>query len=263
MNFYPLLVSEPVMLNSSILRPVLNWLAAAILAGAFVFVYLYNPSTVMSATSPSPSTPAAPPKGPPPANLETAVFATGCFWCSQAVLERLPGVWEATCGYIGGTVVNPTYEQVCTGKTGHAEATLVKFDPKVISYDELLEWFWHMHDPTTLNRQGYDEGTQYRSAIFYFTDAQKATAEKSRAAAQKDFKDKIVTEITKASVFYTAESYHQEYFNSHPTQGYCQGIISPKLAKLKLTLAATTAGTAVQSAPPAASGTASPAPGAR
>ncbi len=247
------------MLQPSALRTALGWLAAAIFAGAFAFVYIYNPSTAMPATSPTSANPAtsAQPKGPPPANLETAIFATGCFWCSQAVLERLPGVWEATCGYTGGSVANPTYEQVSSGKTGHAEATMVKFDPKVISYDELLEWFWHMHDPTTLNRQGYDEGTQYRSAIYYFSDAQRLAAEKSRAAAQKDFKDKIVTEITKASAFYKAEDYHQEFFNNNPSQGYCQGVISPKLAKLKLTLAPTTAGSATQPAAAAksASGT--------
>ena len=250
------------MLNPAHVRTALSWLAAAILAGAFAFVYLYNPSTVMSATSPTPANPAssAQKKGPPPANLETAIFATGCFWCSQAVLERIPGVWEATCGYTGGNVTNPSYQQVCTGKTGHAEATQVRFDPKVISYEELLDWFWHMHDPTTLNRQGYDEGTQYRSAIFYFNDAQRVAAEKSKTAAQKDFKDKIVTEITKATAFYVAEDYHQEYFNNNSSQGYCQAIISPKLAKLKLTLAPTSAGTAVK-ASPAATSAATPAAG--
>jgi peptide-methionine (S)-S-oxide reductase len=198
----------------------------------------------MSAATPPPTSPppVPPKKGPPPANLETAVFGTGCFWCSQAVFERLDGVWEATCGYMGGTVANPTYEQVCTELTGHAEVTQVKFDPKVVSYEQLLEWFWHMHDPTTLNRQGADTGTSYRSVIFYFSDAQKAAAEKSKAAAQKNFKDPIVTEITKAATFYKAEDYHQEYFNNNSSQGYCQIIIAPKLDKLKLPETPTTAG---------------------
>jgi len=224
-------------------RPLLGWLAAAVFVGGLAFAYLFNPSSAMSATPPSATTsPASPKKGPPPANLETAVFGTGCFWCSQAVFERLDGVWESTCGYMGGTVAKPTYEQVCTGKTGQAEVTQVKFDPKVISYEQLLEWFWHMHDPTTLNRQGADMGTQYRSAIFYFSDDQKAAAEKSKAAAQKNFKDPIVTEITKAGVFYPAENYHQEYFNNNSDQGYCRIIIAPKLDKLKLPQTPTTAG---------------------
>jgi peptide-methionine (S)-S-oxide reductase len=226
------------------LRTVLNCLAAIVVAGLFAFVYFYTPSTAMhAATSPVASTTPAPQKkGPPPANLETAVFGTGCFWCSQAVFERLDGVWEATCGYMGGTVANPTYQLVCTETTGHAEVTMVKFDPKVISYEQLLEWFWHMHDPTTLNRQGADVGTSYRSAIFYYSDAQKAAAEKSKAAAQKNFKDPIVTEITKAGPFYKAEDYHQEYFNNNSNQGYCRLIIAPKLDKLKLPETPTTAG---------------------
>jgi peptide-methionine (S)-S-oxide reductase len=225
-------------------RALLGWLAALVVVGLFAFIYVYNPSTAMSAATPPPTSPppVPPKKGPPPANLETAVFGTGCFWCSQAVFERLDGVWEATCGYMGGTVANPTYEQVCTELTGHAEVTQVKFDPKVVSYEQLLEWFWHMHDPTTLNRQGADTGTSYRSVIFYFSDAQKAAAEKSKAAAQKNFKDPIVTEITKAATFYKAEDYHQEYFNNNSSQGYCQIIIAPKLDKLKLPETPTTAG---------------------
>ncbi len=226
-------------------RSLLGWLAALVVAGMFAFVYIYNPSTAMPAATSSTSTPPMPApqkKGPPPADLETAVFGTGCFWCSQAVFERLDGVWEATCGYMGGTVANPTYDQVCTETTGHAEVTQVKFDPKVISYAQLLEWFWHMHDPTTLNRQGADTGTSYRSVIFYFNDAQKAAAERSKAAAQKNFKDPIVTEITKAGPFYKAEDYHQEYFNNNSDAGYCRIIIAPKLDKLKLPEAPTTAG---------------------
>jgi peptide-methionine (S)-S-oxide reductase len=225
-------------------RSLWGWLAALVVAGMFAFVYIYNPTAMPAATSSTSTAPQPAPqkKGPPPADLETAVFGTGCFWCSQAVFERLDGVWEATCGYMGGTVANPTYEQVCTETTGHAEVTQVKFDPKVISYEQLLEWFWHMHDPTTLNRQGADTGTSYRSVIFYYNDAQKAAAEKSKAAAQKNFKDLIVTEITKASAFYKAEDYHQEYFNNNSNAGYCRIIIAPKLDKLKLPEAPTTAG---------------------
>lgn len=217
----------------SFIRTASGWLAFAVVVGIFIFVYLYAPSDLSMKTPSNPATVAK--KGPPPANLETATFGTGCFWCSQAVFERLDGVWEATCGYMGGTVANPTYEQVCTELTGHAEVTQVKFDPKVISYEKLLEWFWHMHDPTTLNRQGNDTGTQYRSVIFYSTPEQKATAEKSLAAAQKNFRDPIVTEISPATAFYKAEDYHQEYFNSHASAGYCQLIIAPKLQKLNLT----------------------------
>jgi len=233
------------------LRTAFSWIATAVFTGALAFLYL-NPSIAMPATSPTPNpNPAATSqkKGPPPANLETAIFATGCFWCSQAVLERLPGVWEATCGYTGGTVANPTYQQVCTGTTGHAEATQVKFDPKVISYEELLEWFWRMHDPTTLNRQGADTGTQYRSAIFYFSAAQQVAAEKSKLTAQKNFKSPIVTEITKASAFYKAEDYHQEYFNNNSSQGYCRVIIAPKLDHLNLPETPTTAGEAAAPTP--------------
>jgi len=243
---------------SSFLRTVLGWLVFALVAGLFAFVYLYVPTDMPSKTPTASPTTAK--KGPPPANLETATFGTGCFWCSQAVFERLDGVWEATCGYMGGTLANPTYEQVCTGLTDHAEVTQVKFDPKVISYEKLLEWFWHMHDPTTLNRQGNDTGTQYRSVIFYSNDAQKAAAEKSRSDAQKNFRNPIVTEISPATTFYQAEDYHQEYFNNHASAGYCQLIIAPKLDKLNLTEAPTTAGGTGTKSPATSNGGATPAP---
>jgi len=223
----------------SVFRVASSWLAIATGASLFIFAYLYQPND-MPAQSINTATPSTK-KGPPPANLETATFGTGCFWCSQAVYERVDGVWSATCGYMGGTVANPTYEQVCTELTGHAEVVQLKFDPKVVSYEQLLEWFWHMHDPTTLNRQGADTGTQYRSVIFYSSDAQKVAAEKSKAAAQSRFASPIVTEITAASAFYSAEAYHQEYFNNHSSQGYCQLIIAPKLEKLKLPLTPTMA----------------------
>jgi peptide-methionine (S)-S-oxide reductase len=143
---------------------------------------------------------------------------------------------------MGGTLPNPSYEDVCTGMTGHAESVEVKFDPKVVSYDQLLDWFWRMHDPTTLNRQGNDTGTQYRSAIFYYSDAQKAAAEKSMAAAQKNFRNPIVTEITAATTFYKeTDPHHQEYFNNNSDAGYCRVIIAPKLEHLNLPLKPTTA----------------------
>src|SRR5436190_4306048 len=144
---------------------------------------------------------------------ELATFGGGCFWCIEAVFERLDGVKSVTSGYVGGTVVNPTYEQVCSGTSGHAEVAQIEFDPKKVSYEKLLETFWDAHDPTTLNRQGADEGTQYRSIILYNNETQKAAAEKSKAEAQKNFKSPIVTQIVPLTKFYKAENYHQDYFN--------------------------------------------------
>ncbi len=164
--------------------------------------------------------------------LEIATFGTGCFWCSEAVMERLDGVVKAESGYMGGDVEAPTYEQVCSGRTGHAEVVNVTYDPTKITYDQLLQWFWKMHDPTTLNRQGADTGTQYRSVIFYHSEEQKKLAEASRDRAQADFRDPIVTEITPAGVFWKAESYHQDYYRNNPRQGYCRAVIAPKLDKL-------------------------------
>ena len=150
--------------------------------------------------------------------LETATFGAGCFWCVEAVFLQLEGVHEVVSGYTGGTTVNPTYHAVCMGMTGHAEVIQLEFDPDVISYQELLEVFWHTHDATTLNRQGGDVGTQYRSAIFYHTEAQKRTAEQSKAEmdASDMWDDPIVTEITPTDVFYPAEDYHQNYFQLNP-----------------------------------------------
>lgn len=166
--------------------------------------------------------------------MEKATFGGGCFWCVEAVYERLPGVQSVVSGYAGGTKPNPTYEEVCTGKTGHAEVAQITFDPTKISYDQLLEMFWQAHDPTTLNRQGADVGTQYRSVIFYHDEKQKAAAEKSKAAAQKAFDDPMVTEIVPLKQFYPAENYHQEYYRNHQNAPYCTFIIKPKLKKLKL-----------------------------
>lgn len=169
----------------------------------------------------------------PSGQTETAVFASGCFWCTEAVFEHVPGVKKVTSGYTGGHVANPTYKQVCNGDTGHAEATRIEFDPAVVSYAHLLEIFFESHDPTTLNRQGADEGTQYRSAIFYTNDAQKAAAEAGKKAAQKDFDDPIVTEIAPLGKFYEAEDYHQDYFKNNPHAGYCSFVIKPKVKKLQ------------------------------
>ena len=165
---------------------------------------------------------------------KSAILGAGCFWCVEAVFERLPGVASVESGYTGGTVKDPTYEQVCSGTTGHAEVARITFDPTIVSYDEILSVFWQAHDPTTLNRQGGDVGTQYRSAIFYQSDDEKRIAQASRIAAQKGFADPIVTEITELGVFYPAESYHQDYYRNNPAAPYCMFVIRPKLNKLNL-----------------------------
>lgn len=168
-------------------------------------------------------------------NLETATFGSGCFWCTEAVFQRLKGVESVVSGYSGGEVVDPTYEQICEGSTGHAEVIQVKFDPTVISYDELLNVFWQTHDPTTPNQQGNDIGTQYRSAVFYHSDEQRRVAEvyKKQLDASKTFAGPIVTEITPLTNFYPAEKYHQNYYNDNPYQGYCQFVVRPKVEKLQ------------------------------
>lgn len=164
---------------------------------------------------------------------EIADFGGGCFWCMEAVFERLPGVVAVTSGFAGGTKENPTYREVCTETTGHAEVTEIEFDPAKISYAKLLEVFWQAHDPTTLNRQGADEGTSYRSIILYRDEQQKLLAEKSRLEAQKDFHNPIVTEIVPLKKFYKAEDYHQQYYDNNSNAGYCQVVIAPKLEKLE------------------------------
>lgn len=169
-------------------------------------------------------------------NTETATFANGCFWCTEAIFEELDGVISATSGYTGGNTENPTYKQVCSGKTGHAECLQIVFDPAKISFDELLAVFWETHDPTTLNQQGADVGTQYRSGIFYHNEEQKAKAEKYKVELDKSgaFDRPIVTEITAFTKFYSAEDYHQQYFelneNNNP---YCKIVIRPKLDKFR------------------------------
>jgi peptide-methionine (S)-S-oxide reductase len=167
--------------------------------------------------------------------LDTALFGAGCFWCVEAMFQRLDGVVKVESGYAGGHMVSPTYKDVCTGTTGHAEVCRITFDPKKISYETLLSIFWQTHDPTTLNRQGNDVGTQYRSAIFYYNDIQMQLAEKykSELNASGAFSNSIVTEITAINNYYSAEDYHQNYYNQNSEQSYCQFVISPKVEKLE------------------------------
>lgn len=177
---------------------------------------------------------------PDPESKETAArseatFGAGCFWCVEAVFQRVKGVIHVESGYSGGAVDNPTYRDVTTGRTGHAEVARIVFDPSIISYELLLEVFWHTHDPTTLNRQGADVGTQYRSAIFYHDDEQRRVAEQSKEKTGKSglWDSPIVTEISPLINYYTAEDYHQNYYNNNPNQPYCSIVIGPKLAKLE------------------------------
>src|SRR6185503_5790230 len=169
-----------------------------------------------------------------PAAVEVATLAAGCFWCVEAVYQQIPGVLKVESGYMGGKVPDPSYDAVCTGATGHAEVVQVTFDPARLTYPKLLESFWKLHDPTTLNRQGNDVGTQYRSAIFYHSDAQREAAERSKGEAAKHFPSPTVTEITRAGPFYKAEDSHQNYYRLNKRQPYCQFVIRPKLEKLGL-----------------------------
>lgn len=168
-------------------------------------------------------------------NLDIATFGTGCFWCTEAVFQQLEGVEKVTSGYSGGHVANPTYEQVCSKTTGHAECLNIEYDTSKITFDELLEVFWQVHDPTTLNRQGADAGPQYRSVVFYHNEAQKARAEKYKTELDKSgaWDNPIVTTLEKFDVFYPAEAYHQNYYNNNTSQGYCQFVIRPKVEKFE------------------------------
>ncbi len=167
--------------------------------------------------------------------MELATFGAGCFWCVEAVFQQLKGVNSVVSGYSGGRLENPTYEQVCTGRTGHAEVCQIEYDPEQISYEELLEVFFNTHDPTTLNRQGNDIGTQYRSVIFYHNEEQREAAKKAKAELVKSgaWKNPIVTEIAPLEEFFKAEDYHQDYFRRNPNQRYCQLVIRPKLDKFE------------------------------
>jgi peptide-methionine (S)-S-oxide reductase len=175
-----------------------------------------------------------------PAEKDVAILAGGCFWCLEAVYDQVNGVESVESGYIGGTLENPTYEAVCQGRTGHAEAVRITFDSKVVSYKELLEIFFSIHDPTTLNRQGNDRGTQYRSAIFYCSLEQQQTAERliNALTEAKLYDAPIVTQVVPVTRWYEAENYHQEYFVRNPGQGYCQFVIDPKVAKFRKQFAA-------------------------
>jgi len=170
-----------------------------------------------------------------PNKLQTTTLGAGCFWCIEAVFQNLKGVESVVSGYTGGHVENPTYEQICTGTTGHAEVAQITFDPEVISFEDVLYVFWRTHDPTTLNRQGGDVGTQYRSAIFYDNEEQKGVAEKSKTNADESdlWPEPIVTEISQLGKFYNAEEYHQDYYKLNPNQPYCRLVIDPKIRKLK------------------------------
>lgn len=195
-----------------------------------------SPAVATPAPAPTPLPAPAPETTMPnrPAERAIATFANGCFWCTEAVLEQLDGVLDVTSGYMGGAVEAPTYEQVCGGATGHAECVQVTFDPARIRYEDLLAWFFRSHDPTTLNRQGADVGTQYRSAIFVHDDVQRQAALQAIATFQPQFADPIVTEVSPASRFWPAEGYHQDYFRRNTQQGYCRMVIRPKLLKLGL-----------------------------
>ena len=166
-------------------------------------------------------------------NYETATLGAGCFWCVEAIFQSLKGVAKVESGYSGGKIDNPTYEQVCSGNTGHAEVTQITFDPEIISFEDILKVFWHTHDPTTLNRQGADVGTQYRSVIFYHTDLQMETAEKSKKETNTSglWSNPIVTEISPLTNYFPAEIYHQDYYFNNPGKGYCSMVIAPKLQK--------------------------------
>ena len=169
--------------------------------------------------------------------MEKATFGGGCFWCLEAVFEDLKGVSSVTSGYAGGQTPNPNYEQVCSGQTGHAEVIQIEFDPSVLAYKDLMKIFYTMHDPTTLNQQGADRGTQYRSIVLYQNEAQKATAEAARKEAQAHYSNPIVTEIVPLTKFYPAEQYHQGYYKANTKKPYCSAVIAPKVKKLRETFA--------------------------
>jgi peptide-methionine (S)-S-oxide reductase len=213
------------------------WLAIAATV-AMGLVLLWTHVRVAEPEEPTTHAWPAPPRGtsgPPPEGMEQATFGGGCFWCTEAVFQQLQGVRSVVSGYSGGHVNNPTYKQVCSGTTGHAEVIQVTFDPRVLSYPELLEVFWRTHDPTTLNRQGADHGTQYRSVIFYHSAEQRDLAEqyKQQLNAAGVFASPIVTEIAPFTAFYPAEADHQNYYANHPERSYCQVVIRPELQKFE------------------------------
>ena len=193
-------------------------------------------STLMSCAQ-TPTNPTKKMDRQPPVatQLDTATFGNGCFWCTEAVFQELKGVVKVVSGYSGGAVKNPTYKAICTGTTGHAECLQISYDPTVVTFDELLEVFWQTHDPTTLNRQGNDVGTQYRSVVFYHNEEQRAKAASYKDALNKSgaWDNPVVTTLEPLTIFYPAEDYHQNYFNDNPEQGYCQFVIRPKVEKFR------------------------------
>lgn len=201
-------------------------LAASTLVGALAAAAIFSLLPTMNA-EPAPTS-----NVDPNAKTELATFGGGCFWCLEAFFERVDGVKAVVSGYTGGQQANPTYREVCNGTTGHAEVVQIEFDPNMVSYDELVDLFWRVHDPTQLNRQGNDVGTQYRSAIFYNDEAQKKAAESAIARAKPAFDAPIVTEVSKLGTFYPAEDYHQNYYDNNRSQPYCMYVVRPKLSKL-------------------------------
>lgn len=212
-------------------------LGATVLAAAAVASCGEKAAPATSKEEPPAMAPKSDPKpsAPTPAKVEVATLGAGCFWCVEAVYQELKGVISVESGYAGGTVENPTYKQVCTGTTGHAEVARITFDPSVIGFKEVLEVFWKTHDPTTLNRQGADIGTQYRSVVFYHTPEQREVAERLIAElnAAKVWDAPIVTQVVPFEKFYRAEDYHQGYFRNNPRQGYCMAVVGPKVAKFR------------------------------
>ncbi len=208
------------------------------LASALAIVPLLHAADTLAVSTNGISPAASPAPVPTPAATETIVLGGGCFWCTEAAYQLVPGVKAVTSGYAGGHAKNPTYEQVCGGTTGHAEVVKVEFDPSAVSLDRLLDLFWHIHNPTTLDRQGADVGTQYRSIILYSTPGQRAAAEASLARANPEWGGKIVTEIRPLDVFYPAEAYHKNYYKNNPQAGYCRAVIKPKLEKFRSELGA-------------------------
>jgi peptide-methionine (S)-S-oxide reductase len=205
-------------------RAIFRFMTVALLAGLGVLFFKIKP---LAGKTPDP-TPAG-----TSATSQTATFGMGCFWCAQALFEKFSGITHIDCGYAGGHTANPTYEDVCSDQTGHAEVVRITFDPSKITYQQLLDIFWDVHDPTTLDRQGDDEGTQYRSIILYENPEQKQLAEASKQAEQAKLKMPVTTEIVPLTAFYRAEEYHQDYFKKNPWAPYCVFVISPKLQKLE------------------------------